>query len=393
MPKWTAQEVRQHLQWACDLELFTLPLYLTAAYSIKAPIVNGSPRYDPRIGWEFDDNWNESQRAQWAFNIVYSVAIQEMLHLILARNVATALGRTVVIDQPPAIPNYDTGGIVSHILELDPKDYSEDANIGPFHVGLGPLDENQVNLFLAIEAPEELTRRERRPDDGPNTGPHAPYRSIGEFYDALLTGINVCWEDLYPHENASSADLHQYGAYFADDYDPVYVGGDSQPGAAPDPPYTPADAKRTIADILHMIIEQGEGGGQAAALVYKRLGVARPKLRRQPLRFPVRLSGAKLEGMFPDDAASHWSRFSALKPPVLTGRIPTWGTDGQASQWHIKHDYAGALKVLTAGFDPANYPYQPLTLPFLNLASMWSMGGHMTQLWANNTQPDLTYDR
>lgn len=389
MPKWTAQDVRQHLQWACDLELFTLPLYLTAAYSIKAPIVNGSPMYDPHIGWEFDDNWSESQRAQWAFNIVYSVAIQEMLHLMLARNVATALGRTVVIDQPPAIPNYDTGGIVPHLLELDPKDYKEEANIAPFQVRLGPLDENQINLFLAIEVPEELVRRKRRPHHGPN----APYRSIGEFYDALVTGIRACWDDLYQHQNASYADLYQYGAYFADDYDPVYVGGDSKPGVAPDPPYTPADAKKTIADILHMIIEQGEGGVQTAVLVYERLGVARLQQRHPPVRFPVRFPGAKLEEMFPDDSYSHWGRFSALKPHVLAGQIPTWGTDGQASQWHLKHDYAGALKVLTAGFDPANYPYEPVTLPFLNLASMWSMGGHLTQLWANNTQPDFEYDK
>jgi hypothetical protein len=142
-----------------------------------------------------------------------------------------------------------------------------------------------------------------------------------------------------------------------------------------------------------MIVEQGEGGCQDSGTVYEKLEIPPPKqLPRLAIRFPVTYPGALPDAEYPDDSYSHWERFSSLKPRVLAGQIPIWNTGGGESQWHIKHDYAGALKVLTAGFDPANYPYQPVTLPFLNLASMWSMGGHLTQLWANDTQPDFSYD-
>jgi hypothetical protein len=392
MAKWTVAHVREHLQGACDLELFTLPLYLTAAYSTRAPLLDGEPKYDTSIGWEFDPAWDESQRAQWAFNLLYSVSVQEMLHLLLARNVATALGRTIVIDRPPAIPDYSTGGIVPHLLQLDPAHFRPEADIGPFTVKIGPLDQNQIDLFKAIEVPEHLTYHPVHACAG-QTGPNPPYSSISAFYDALLTGINECWDELYPHENASFAQLFQYGAIFAGAYDPVAVGGaPAAGGGPPDPPYTREDAKKTIADMLHMIIWQGEGGPQAGATVYEKLELPRPAaLHNLGVRLPKTTPGIDLSGGYSDDHFSHWARFSALKEQVVAGRIPTWGKTGDGSQWHMDRAYMSVLKVLTAGFDPANYPYQPMTLPYLNLSSMWGMGGDMAALWTKDTQPGWRY--
>ena len=46
---WTADRVREHLTNAVYLEMWTIPLYLTAAYSIKAPVdpTTNRPQFAP----------------------------------------------------------------------------------------------------------------------------------------------------------------------------------------------------------------------------------------------------------------------------------------------------------------------------------------------------------
>ena len=60
---WTRHDLHQHLQHAVDVEFWTIPLYLTALYSIK-----GLKELKPS---DYPD----------AAKLVQSVAIQEMLHL------------------------------------------------------------------------------------------------------------------------------------------------------------------------------------------------------------------------------------------------------------------------------------------------------------------------
>lgn len=63
--KWTLAHLQQHLQYAIDLEFWTIPFYMSALYSIV-------------------------DRTSDAFQYVQSVVNQEMLHLQLAANVANA---------------------------------------------------------------------------------------------------------------------------------------------------------------------------------------------------------------------------------------------------------------------------------------------------------------
>ena len=68
VPLKTLEDLRQHLQWAIELEHTTLPPYLCALYSIK-PGTNSE-----------------------AVDVIASVFIEEMLHMTLAANVLNAVG-------------------------------------------------------------------------------------------------------------------------------------------------------------------------------------------------------------------------------------------------------------------------------------------------------------
>ena len=80
----TVEDLRQHLQWAIELEHSTLPPYLTALYSIK-------------------DGTNQE-----AVEVIHSVFIEEMLHLTLAANILNAVGGAPNLDYPGIMPSYPT---------------------------------------------------------------------------------------------------------------------------------------------------------------------------------------------------------------------------------------------------------------------------------------------
>src|SRR5262245_66268722 len=82
MPVTTLADLREHLQWAIELEHSTLPPYLCALYSIK-PGTNAA-----------------------AVSIMTSVFIEEMLHMTLAANVLNAVGGAPALDRPDFIPPY-----------------------------------------------------------------------------------------------------------------------------------------------------------------------------------------------------------------------------------------------------------------------------------------------
>jgi len=77
-----AEDLYPHLQGAIQLEHSTIPVYLTALYSIK-------PGFMPEVR-----------------QILSSVAIEEMLHLSIACNVLNAIGGQPVLSSPDFIPKY-----------------------------------------------------------------------------------------------------------------------------------------------------------------------------------------------------------------------------------------------------------------------------------------------
>lgn len=142
MPGWIRSLVRSHAQAAAAVELYTVPFYTTVMTSIK-------------------DQDSE------AYKIMHGVLIEEMMHLQLAANLCIAL------DTIPAFqfPSY----------ELDVP-YVRPGIV--LNADMGPLNSSTLGAMLAIETPEEVIN-----DNIHKTSPNFPYSSIGEMYDALLSGI------------------------------------------------------------------------------------------------------------------------------------------------------------------------------------------------------------
>jgi CDGSH-type Zn-finger protein len=194
-PIQTLDSLREHLQWAVELEHSTLPPYLCALYSL-----------DP-------------ERNPEAVEVVASVFVEEMLHLTLAANLLNAVGGRPVLDAPQLMPGYPS--------TLPHGDRS-------FEVSLVPFGPEALELFLKIERP---SRRGAPPEsDG--------YETIGQFYEAIELGIrDLC-------------DRLGEGAVFTGDRarqitsDLPYRGGGH---------IVAVDSLATALDALEEIVEQGEG--------------------------------------------------------------------------------------------------------------------------------------
>lgn len=136
--------LRQHLQWAIELEHATLPPYLCALYSIK----EGS---NPE-----------------AAEILRSIFMEEMLHLTLAANILIAVGGSPQIDSPDFLPSYPLQ--VPH-------------NRRSLVLPLAKFSEETVATLMSLERPEG--------DDAPPNDEF--YETIGQFYRGIELGlIELC---------------------------------------------------------------------------------------------------------------------------------------------------------------------------------------------------------
>src|SRR5678816_3848708 len=125
---WEKSDLHHHLQHALDLELWTIPLYLTALYSIKD--LHRKPHS------EYPD----------AAKLIFSVVIQEMLHLELVCNISNALGFSPSF-YPPC---YDEKKGIPFIHPT--KDCLPPALTG-YEVIPQALNQHSLRLFCAIELP------------------------------------------------------------------------------------------------------------------------------------------------------------------------------------------------------------------------------------------------
>jgi hypothetical protein len=132
----TVKSLRQHLQTAIELEHSTIPPYLCALYSIE----EGSNPY--------------------AAQVIKSVVMEEMLHMILASNVLNAIGGKPSINHSRFIPEYPT-----YLPHSDKA----------FMVNLEKFSPKAVETFLNIERPAA-------PDAPPEPD---NYQTIGQFYEAI----------------------------------------------------------------------------------------------------------------------------------------------------------------------------------------------------------------
>ena len=179
-----AAALRAIAQAAVEVELFTVPLYMTALYSIQGmhPITSsGNSFYEGRL-WPgpattaFPSTANEK-----AFNIVFSVFIQEMLHLQLASNMATTinLNGAAPLYTSPALMDPTTHAwtcygpdltVIPHIIDL--RDTIRQTGV---KVNIGGLTREQLQLFLVIEQPDNIARADIQPDKVGKYFPIVPF--------------------------------------------------------------------------------------------------------------------------------------------------------------------------------------------------------------------------
>ncbi|KAB8196793.1 hypothetical protein FH608_008860 [Nonomuraea phyllanthi] len=145
----TLESLREHLQWAIELEHATLPPYLSALYSL-----------DP-------------ERNPEAVEVVGSVFAEEMLHLALAANLLNAVGGRPVLDSPGMLPPH-------------PRRLPH----GELELSLLPFGPEALEMFLNLERPAP-----------PGAPPEADeYETIGQFYDAIERGLRHLCEQLGERE-------------------------------------------------------------------------------------------------------------------------------------------------------------------------------------------------
>lgn len=154
VPVCNIDNVRDQLQKAVQLEFYTLPLYLTALYSIM-------------------EHCNVE-----AYHLIRNITMQEMLHFTQAANTLIGIGGTVRIDDPEFVPSYPATGLPGGVLPN-------------LTVSLKKFDLLHVyNNFMAIETPALTFVGRPEPEYTLNT--------IGQLYKEIKLCLKILGEDIYP---------------------------------------------------------------------------------------------------------------------------------------------------------------------------------------------------
>ncbi|AOT10661.1 ferritin-like domain-containing protein [Pseudoalteromonas luteoviolacea] len=198
---WTLPALQAHLQWAVDVELYTIPFYMSAMYSIK-------------------DQSTEAGR------LIKSVVNQEMLHMQSAANIANAYGTKLKIQAPlygAEIPHLDFD-----LDEPNPKNIYH-----PYSTAIGAFDIQRLNTMCIIEYPDWSGSNSLQATD--------EYGSIGELYDAIAHGCELLKECIIGN--------HKQVNHFERFY--------------PDTQLTITDSKEKglpqVNNLINLIVDQGEG--------------------------------------------------------------------------------------------------------------------------------------
>ena len=305
----------QHLQYAVELELWTIPYYLSAMYSVV-------------------------DKHSTAYQLIRTIANQEMLHLQCAANIANAYGLVPTID----IPDYN--GTVPHLnFTEDPVEVVE--QFIPHSFKIGPLDTPRINGMCLVELPEFDT------NDSSNVALYdnfKEYGTIGAFYQALLHGAKL-------HEKEITGGVRQVN-YFA----PFYRN-------SPNLTITESGSVgfNQVEFLIHLITDQGEGYSKAEQIIP-----------------PVYQNTA--DDIEPED--DHFKKFLSIKeskaqPLTFAFKDPcSYSAHDKKLEGILIDKYANltaGLQALFAGEDPSAF-----------FSDMASVGGAIRNCWQNGVVPKFS---
>lgn len=300
-----------HLYAALQLEHATIPIYLTALYSIR-PGTNSEGAH-----------------------ILRAVAVEEMLHLTLVGNLINALGGRPDLTRPGFTPCFPT------LLPDGEQDFS---------VGLQRFSPAAIESFLKIERPASLNtvagNLRQRPRHGgrvlaahTGAGEEEHFFSIGEFYKAIADGLE------HLHDRLGSA-------LFA---------GDPARQIGPEQYYSGGGGLIAVTDLqtalaaLELIAEQGEG---ITGDIFDEDGEIAHYYRFQQLL----LGRYYVAGDAPDHPSGgpvpvDWDAVYPIRPNARVADYPE-GSDLRRAAEEFNAAYAAYLALLTRAFDGAPHLFQ-----------------------------------
>ena len=371
-----ASAVRAVAQAAINVELFTIPLYMGALYSIVGTHQITSPGnafYQGRLWPGLGPTAKPANPNERAFNIVFSVFIEEMLHLQIAANVASAIQAHPDFTSP-ALQSKTHGWtcygpkntILPHIVDL------RDTRFDQVKVNLAALSRDQLELFFAIEEPEEDARKAIKPKDLHKYFPTVPFKgwtvkktetdlpmfgTIGTMYQCYWDYLNLKYDDgttlIDEVFKAGSIQNDIFNAT-AGGYKPEYPGFSANLSAAG----TGAEALPLISNMLSAITDQGEGS----------LLKDPPAPMLMAVEERYRANRANLEADYPgatdsggpapspdaaaradNDKPDHYERYVDLMGWI--DQIETW------PQWFASGKRWTAAELEAPDYDPTKNPY------------------------------------
>lgn len=379
--------VRAIAQAAVSVELFTIPLYMATMYSIYGThqINSKGVRYYEGRQWPgMSTTAKPESKEQKAFNIIFSVFIQEMLHLQMASNIATAIGAAPCFTGAE-LQNQQHGWTcygptlttIPHIVDLkDTSGYSK------VRVNLEELNDNQCELFRAIEQPEEQAREQLRAFDkldhtkyfpqvplaGWTPGKHVHdlplFGTIGYMYECYAAYISIeytdgetLWQKLFVN-NSVQQDMfnttvkgHEKAEFprFDTSFGPnVQDGGN-------------ITSFNKAIDMMAAITDQGEGSDGAIKRYRRSVGAmlmaVQPDYREDDEALKVDYPSYSNDGGDTEsrDAAArhdsakydHYERFGHVKDMLP---VKTW------AQWHADGHVWDAAMLTNERYNPATAP-------------------------------------
>jgi hypothetical protein len=322
---WTREDLYHHLQHAVDVEFWTIPLYLTALYSVKG------------LKEVRKENYPDAAK------LIQSVVIQEMLHLEIICNICSTLGYSPCFHPP----QYDES---SNIPFIHPLKELLPSHLHGYVCRPGALNEETLKLFCAIELPHQrkhIAWAELK-----------SYHSIADMYEALKAGIQHLWSTCYVGDAANSRQKNTFREYHN-------KGGRSH------------GFSQVIVSIdaalkgIDAIVEQGEG--------------ADSKHVHADFRPPKMEEGKEFDAGWFRGELSHYHKFNMLRyhhrhlPEVYAESAEAEAPDEQARLDTIYHSFLAELnKSFAAGGEG-------MTNEFWN--TMFALGPAIIAVWEKGVRP------
>jgi hypothetical protein len=370
------QALRAIAQAAVDVELFTIPLYMTSLYSIQgmhAITGQGNDFYQGRLWPGSKTSASPKTANDQAFNLVFSVFIQEMLHLQMAANMATVVGVKPSFTAS-ALQNKHHGwtcygpanSVIPNIIDLKDTVAHEDVP-----VNVGPLSEDLVRLFLAIEQPEKDARANIKPGKERDYFPKVPFETwkpgqplprfgtIGWMYQCYYDYLSLTYTDgstLWDAVFKSTAVQNDLFNSFSSPGHPMreFMGFETTIATT-----DKAIAYEQMIAMMDAITDQGEG----SEIVRRPAVLQAVKPKYQPSDTALRAdypsyddTGAQIPSAdavarYDNDGLDHYERFQKVRD--LLPQVVTW------PQWLARTGGWTAAELVGPGYDPDN----PLKLP------------------------------